>query len=267
VVKSTLPWRQLLMLAAGVLALASAGLIQNPIAALGLTMAGLALLVLMIRMDGSAPTSLLPRQTRNLRSAAGAGYLTIFLLEGGTSSWGVYGAAMIQAIYRVDPLISGYAVGGVAVGWTVTALSVQKLKAHRHSLAIRIGAGLVTAGLACVSVSMGRAPLLAVAAAAAVLGSGFGLSWSFMGARILDSLPSDERGLGAGAIPTVQMIGAAVGAAGASALGDLLGLGQGVNRASALHAGPLLFAAFIPVVAVGWFTANRLARLPLPASA
>jgi len=82
-----------------------------------------------------------------------------------------------------------------------------------------------------------------------------------MGTRILEGLPDEERGLGAGAIPTVQMIGAAVGAAGASALGDVLGLADGMTRLTALKAAPLLFAAFLPLSALGWISAHRLAGL------
>ena len=114
-------------------------------------------------------------------------------------------------------------------------------------------------GVLGLALSTGRTPLWTVAASAAVLGAGFGLSWSFMGRRILGSLAAEERGLGAGAIPTVQMIGAAVGAAGASALGDTLGLERGIGRASALHAAPYLFALFLPLAAMGWLAANRLA--------
>ena len=260
-VTGALPWRQLLMLATGVLAVASAGLIPNPTATVGLAIAGLALLILMIRVDADASVSMLPRRTRDLRSAAGAGYLTIFLLEGGTAGWGVYGAAMIQSIYGVNPLIAGYAVGGVAVGWTCSALAVANLHARWHSLFIRLGASGVLLGLVGIALTLGRAPLLGVAACAAIIGAGFGLCWSFMGTRILDGLPEEERGIGAGAIPTVQMIGAAVGAAGASALGDVLGLAEGMSRSSALRAAPILFAAFIPLSAAAWISAQRLALL------
>jgi len=255
------PWRQLLMLAVGVLALASAGLIRSPGATLGLAAVGLTLLIAMVRLDATATSSMLPRQTRNLRSAAGAGYLTIFLLEGGTAGWGVYGAAMIQSIYGVNPLIAGYAVGGVAVGWTCAALAMSNVGPDRHTLFIRVGAACVFLGLLAITCAIGRAPLLAVAASAALMGCGFGLSWSFMGTRILEGLPDEERGLGAGAIPTVQMIGAAVGAAGASALGDVLGLADGMTRLTALKAAPLLFAAFLPLSALGWISAHRLAGL------
>jgi hypothetical protein len=126
---------------------------------------------------------------------------------------------------------------------------------------IRIGASCIVLGVLSLAITTGRAPLLSVAASAALVGAGFGLAWSFMGRRILASLPEEERGLGAGAIPTVQMIGAAVGAAGASALGDLLGLAEGMTKTAAVHAAPYLFAMFLPMAVLGWLTANRLARL------
>jgi hypothetical protein len=215
----------------------------------------------MIRMDAAAPVAMLPRATRNLKSAAGAGYLTIFLLEGATAGWSVYGAALIQTLYRVNPLVAGYVVGCVAVGWTLAALFMPGLRDRWHGPFIRIGASCIVLGLVGLAFSTGRASILAVAAAAAVLGAGFGFSWSFMGRRILASLPERERGLGAAAIPTVQMIGAAVGAAGASALGDMLDLAHGVDARSGLHAAPYLFAVFLPVAAMGWLAANRLANL------
>jgi MFS family permease len=256
-----LPWRQLALLVLGVMAVASAGLIGHPWTAAGLTLGGMALLVAMIRLDATAPTAMLPRATRNLRSGAGAGYLTIFLLEGATAGWSVYGTALIQTLYAVNPLVAGYVVGCVAVGWTLAALPISGLAPPWHGPLIRGGAGLIVLGLLGMALTTGRAPLLAVAASAVVLGAGFGLSWSFMGRRILASLPEGERGLGAAAIPTVQMIGAAVGAAGASALGDGLGLAGGMSRAAALHAAPYLFAVFLPLAALGWLTADRLARL------
>ena len=96
----------------------------------------------MIRMDSrAAPSAMLPRATRDLRSAAGAGYLTIFLLEGATAGWGVYGAALVQALYGVNPLVGGYVVGCVAVGWTRRSASDRRAEAARwQGPLIRIGA-------------------------------------------------------------------------------------------------------------------------------
>jgi MFS family permease len=256
-----LPWRQLLVLAAGVLAIASAGLAKGPIPALVLTLTGLALLILMIRMDANAPAAMLPRQTRNLGSAAGAGYLTIFLLQAGTIGWSVYGAVFVQAIYGANPLVSGYVVSCEALGWTLAGLPVTGLGSRWHGLFIRLGAGCVVLGVIAIAVATGKAPLWAVAAASALIGIGFGLAWSFLSRRILASLPDEERSQGSSAIPTVQMIGSAAGAAGAGALADVLGLAAGVDRAGALRAAPFLFLAFLPLAVGGWFTAHRLARL------
>jgi MFS family permease len=259
---TALPWRQILVLATGVAAIASAGLIGGAVVAIVLMTGGLGLLLLALKIDATSPHPMLPRTTRNLATAAGAGYLTIFLLEGATAGWGVYGAALVQAIYRVTPLMAGYAVSGVAVGWTLAALPIAGLKERWHGLFIAVGGGLVPLGLLLAAMAMGRAPLIATWAAATVIGAGFGLAWSFMGRRILTSLPEQERGLGAGAIPTIQMIGAAAGAAAAGALGDLFGLGAGVRASSALQAAPWVIGAFVPVAVAGWLAAVRLARLP-----
>ena len=60
-------------------------------------------------------------------------------------------------------------------------------------------------------------------------------------------LSEAERPLGSSAVPTAQMIGGAVGAAGASALAGRLGLADGVDPATGPAAGLKLFGAMIPV--------------------
>jgi len=256
-----LPWRQLGVLAFGVLAIASAGLIGDKTFAIGLTASGLLLLLLMLRMDARMREPMLPRAAHRIGGAAAAGYAAIFFLECALTGWTVYGAAFVQALYGASPLVSGYVVSGVAIGWTLAAMPVAGLKARWHGLFIRIGASCILAGLAILALVIGRSPLPALAAATALMGAGFGLSWAFLNRRLLASLPESERAQGSSIVPTVQMIGAAVGAAGASALGDSFGLSQGLDKSAALRAASLMIAAFIPLAVVGWLAADRFARL------
>jgi hypothetical protein len=99
-----------------------------------------------------------------------------------------------------------------------------------------------------------------VIAGGAVVGAGFGLAWSLAARRMLVALPGEDRAVGASAIPTTQLIGGAVGAAAAGAIANLLGLAHAFTPARAAAAAPWLFAAFLPVAALGWLAALRLAR-------
>jgi hypothetical protein len=77
---------------------------------------------------------------------------------------------------------------------------------------------------------------------------------------VLGVLPDQDRAIGASAVPTVSLIGSAAGAAAAGAAANLLGLAHAFTPAKAAGLGPWVFAAFIPVAALGWLAALRLSR-------
>jgi MFS family permease len=262
------PFGPLALIAAGVLAIGVAGLLSGPLAAAGLILLGLGLLVLALRLDARARRPMLPRAALDLGSPAGAGYAAIFLLQAAVIAWSVYGPLLLQAVDGVSPLVSGYVVGGESVGWTLAALAVGGLGRAWPDRLIRLGPGLVVLGLILLGPSLAMGGPLASAAASVLIGAGFGLTWSFLNRKILASLSDGERALGSSAIPTVQMIGNAAGAAAASALGDLIGLGRAVSAAEGRALAPTLFAAFVPLALLGWTAANRTVALaPSPRTA
>ncbi len=252
------PWRQLAMVSLGVAAIGWAGFAGAVATALLLGAVGAGLLASMVVFDARCPHPMLPRATRDLSSIAGAGYLTIFLLQAASIGWSVYGAAFVQVVYGQGPLIAGYVVSLEALGWTLAALPVARIDDSRDGAFIRLGPVIVLAGLLGLGLAIGHGPLAVIGAASALLGAGFGLFWSFLNRRILASLPDRERALGSSAIPTIQMIGNAVGAAAAGTLGDQLGLGAGIGRAAALRHGPVMFFAFLPLAVGGAIAANRV---------
>jgi hypothetical protein len=88
-------------------------------------------------------------------------------------------------------------------------------------------------------------------------GAGFGLAWPFIVRRIVLLAPAGERGLAASAAPTVQRIGYAVGAAAAGIAANAVGLGDGATVAAAHAAAFWVFAAFLPLFAIGSLAALR----------
>lgn len=257
-----LAWRTLGVLAGAVLAIAAADVATGRLWPAALVVAGLILLALAGAINRSPTERLLPRDAGRPGTTAGAGYAMIFALEAATAVVGVYEAAVLQSVNHLSPLTAGYVIAMLALGWTVAAFLVAGQPDRRHGAFILTGASAIVAGMAVLAASIGSERLWLVVAGGAIIGAGFGLAWSFATRRILAALPDEDRAVGASAVPTAQLIGGAVGAAAAGAMANLLGLAQAFTPARALAVAPDLFAAFIPVAALGWLAALRLARAP-----
>jgi MFS family permease len=251
------PLAQLAPLSLGVVAIAAAGLVASPFLAAGLGAAGLALVALFLRMDLRAAASLLPRTSADPRGGVGAGLAMIFLLSVATASFTAYGPAIMQTLFGLSPIQAGYTLGAEAAAWTIVALVFASL--WRPSAKIRVGAVAVGLGVAALAYVMPRGPVAAIVGCAVLLGGGFGLNWAMLAERIVANAAPDEQSLAASSVPTTQMIGTAVGAAAAGAIANLIGFAGGIDRAKALAGGFWLFAAFVPVAALGMAAAWRLA--------
>jgi MFS family permease len=144
------------------------------------------------------------------------------------------------------------------VGWTAVAmlLSGRSEAAARHP--IRVGAVLVTLGLAALALAVPFAPLWVIAVAATVQGAGFGALWAMATSRIVSAAPESERALVSAAVPTTQLIGSAAGAAVTALIANAFHLDAGVTPERAATGGVLIFAAFVPLALAGIVAAWRL---------
>lgn len=254
-----LAWRTLSVLAAAILLIAAADIVGGRVASAVLLAVGAVVLCLAARVNVWPGERLLPPDAARPSSIAGAGYAMIFAMEVATVVITVYEAAILQSVYGVSPLVAGYAVAVTAVGWTAAALLVSGQPERRHGAFIIAGATVIVGGCIMMSLAIARWPFGSIVVAGAVIGVGFGLSWSLATGRILRALPEADRAIGSAAVPTTQLIGGAVGAAAAGAAANLLGLAQAFTPAHARAASPWLFGAFVPIAALGWLAAARLA--------
>jgi len=259
--RDPLPLHQISVLTTGILCIAAAGLVPDVAQAMLLGFSGLCLLVLFVRLDGRSLAPLLPRETGNPFSAPAAGYMMIFMLSAGTISFGVYGSAIMQALHGSSPLVAGYVIGAEALAWSLAALAVSGLRDKWHSSFIVLGATCIVAGVVGLATFMPNGSLADVVVCALFLGGGFGLCWAFVTRRLLGSVRMEERAVASSAVPAMQLIGGAAGSAGAGAIANFLGFAQGIDAATAASGSFWLFASFVPVVALGWLAAWRLARL------
>jgi MFS family permease len=258
------PYAQVLALTVSVVAIGAAGLWPTAGQAALSAVFGLAVFGLFLWLDHAASSRLLPRSASDPRSAAGAGLLMIFCLQASTVAFSVYGSALLQTLHHARPILAGYILGGSALAWTAAALGVAGRRADR--LFIRLGSAIIfltLLGLAAVT-PHGGLPLIALFAMAQ--GGGFGLAWSFTASRVVANTPEAERAFASSSMPTAQLIGAAVGAAAAGAIANLLGFGQGITPARASLAGFWLFASFAPLALVGCLAAWRLTSVGVSAT-
>lgn len=253
------PAFQLAVLGGSVAALGSASLVEDTVLAVSLVLASAIGFVALLAIDRAARVRLLPRDAGNLGTAAGQGYFVIFAAEAAAIGFSVYGAVFLQAIHGLSPLVAGFAVGMIAMGWTITSLIVARWPA-REALWLRLGLLTVLAGTLFGSWAVPRADAITAAVSMFVLGSGFGLSWAFLAKAIIASLGDDERDAGSTAVPTAQLIGGAFGSAGAGAAAASLGFRDGVDPALAVSDGPWVFLIFVPFALAAVFAVHRLAR-------
>jgi MFS family permease len=256
----SMAWRTLATLTASVGLIAAANVTRSVVASWAFLLAGAAVFLAALRVNQSPGEGLLPRDAARPWTTSGAGYAMIFALEVGTVGLNVYQAAILQSVYGVSALIAGYVVCAMAMGWTAAAFLVSGAPKRRHSSLIVTGAVVVLAGYVALTATIARAPLGAVAVSGLAVGAGFGLAWSLLTQRIVSALPVADRTLGASAIPTTQLMGGALGAAGAGALANMLGLSRDFTAHQAMVSAPILFGAFLPFIALGVIAALRVAR-------
>ncbi len=259
-------WRQLGLIAVGVTLIALADLAGDFARMAGLTGLGVAAFVAALWLDGRSDVQLLPRGSGDLRTAHGAGYATMFLVNTAAMGLPVYGPAVLQTLRGLSALAAGYVVGAEALLWTAAALPVAGLAGAWPGRLIRCGVAMVLVGLAICAVVFNDSNLIWVVSAAGLIGAGFGLSWSFVSQSILGDLAGDERTLGGAGIATVRLTGAAAGSAMAAAVANLAGFADGFSDQAARTAGVWVFAAALPVAGLACITAWRLGSLRLNAT-
>ncbi len=261
------PAAQLALLTLAVALVAVSGVLGHPLIGALTAVAGLALLAATLRLDARLPDRLLPHRAADLSTAPALGYAAILCLSAGAIGFSVYGSALLQTRLGLGPLAAGYVVASESIGWTVTALWIARTPPQGRPAMIRLGAALVALGLAGCALTGSRTGLWPIAACGLVMGGGFGLCWSFVSQRILGGLPEADGAVGSAAIPMMQILGNAVGAALAGVVANLLGFARGFDPVTANHAAPLLFGGFVPVAGLGVWAAWRLAGLRSPRDA
>lgn len=257
---SRLPVRTMLLLAAGIGCIASAGVAESLVLAALLVGAGFALLLVTLVADRSGPNRLLPLRAADPAFPLGAAWLAYFATTAAGVAFSLYAPAMLQFSFRLNGLEAGYVVAIEALAWTAASLTVAGAGEVWRSRLIVLGPASILVGATGLTLLMPGPSLAAIAVAGALLGAGYGLSYSFISQRVIGSFGETERARGSSAIGAVRNAGGALGAALAGIAANAAGFGRGIEPA---NLAPIAWGAFgiaIPFALAGLVAAVRLAR-------
>ncbi|MGD9511070.1 MAG: MFS transporter [Geminicoccaceae bacterium] len=255
--QGALPAGRMALLTVAALAIAQAGVTGGAASALALVAAGLALLWLAARLDRRAGERMLPAGLLSIGRPLGAGLLAVFALSVATTGFWAYGPLLLETLFGVAPLVSGYLLAAEALAWSAATMAIAAVPVSAGTLLIRIGTAMVSAGAAGLAIAVPAGSLAGIVACLLLQGCGMGLCWPAIVQRTVRCAEAAEATLAAAAPGTVQRIGFAVGAAATGIAANLAGLADGVSPAAARAASFWVFAAFIPVLAMALAAAWR----------
>ncbi len=265
-VSTAIPWRRIGLVSAGILLVLVAGIHPMPLVAVVLVGAGFALLAAVLWIDGRSPDRLLPVRPLAWRSGWGPGFLMVLILSTATVSFTVYGPLLMEALYGLTPFQAGLMIAVESISWTLAAIVFVNAGPRLEPWLIRIGSLAIFGGIVGFAIVMPSGPARDLIPWAVLQGAGFGMAWAFIVRRIVTSVADADRERAASAAPTLQMVGYAVGAALSGIVANAVGLGAGLTPDALDRAALWIFAAFLPLAALGCLAAWKLAATRVAAS-
>lgn len=256
------PFEVLLCLAASVILIATAGIVSKPLHSSLLLLAGLAGIALVFVLDSRRPLSrLFPSRPFDWRSPVGTGLSMIAAFSIATVSFGLYAPLILTKLHGVPLITTGYIIASESISWSVLSILVANAPPHRERSIIILGALMIAGGVAGFAYAVPQGSMPLILASAILQGGGFGIAWPFVTRMIVAAAAQDERTIASSAVPTMQRLGYAVGAAIAGIIANSAGFAHGFTAETAAGAASWLFIAFLPLAALGcvagWKTARR----------
>jgi len=260
------PTLQICLVLSGILAVSFAGTTENDGLRGLLVAAGLLLATAFIVTERMSSTRLLPRQSTWLSHVLSRTYLVMFLMIVVLNS-DIYIPYFLQTLHGTTPLIAGYVVALVALGWTAAGLGTASLTGRRALVSILVGTVLGFASTMTLALVVARIDLdgsLIVLAATSILlfgmGAGVGFCWAHLVSLILTEADEPEADKASASINLVQSLAAAFGAAAAGVISNGSGLVEPGGTEGALSASFNLYTLMSLPAAAAFLVALTLFR-------
>lgn len=224
------PFLQIVLLLGAVLLFGFAGTSEWKGVRIALIVASLAAIAAMAALEKRGRKRLLPAAAMVPGRPISRVYLTMFGLTLVLVS-DIYVPYFLQTLHGVTPLVSGYLVALVAAGWTAAAFFSGSLTGRWVNIAIVTGCLLEAVATASLAILLARenpgggiAILVPAAIALFLMGCGVGLGWAHLVAKVLKLADAGEQDKASSAIPMLNSLGGAFGAAIAGVIVNSTGL-------------------------------------------
>ena len=258
-----IPVARLALVAGAILTISFAGVAASTAFAVALALSGCLCLGLFVVRDSTAGrTRLLPSHATDLDHPVGCGIAMTFTLSLSMMSFLVYGPILLIRLYELTPLQAGLVVVTESLGWGAGAFFLSGLAPAQEGRLIRIGSGLLLAGLAAQAWFVPCGPLWLIVASAFFGTAGFGMMWGYIIKLVVAHAGPEDRDRAGSLLPSAQQTGFALGAALSGIIANALGFEQMTRIEEYRTAAFWLFAGFVPPALLGnliaWRFGNRI---------
>lgn len=231
---------------------------------IALAVCALIVLVAAIVWERRSATPIFPRDMFRPSTPLGAGVSYFFFVSLGTVATGVYGPYFLQLLHGVPPLVAGYTVTVQSLCWTAAAILFSGLAQGRARIAIVVGPILTGIGCLGTLLFLPQGPLPLAIASIGLLGFGIGTAWGHVAKRVFDAAGEADRDRVGSAMPTMQALGLAFGAAAVGVVGDRVGLSGTPDTAVIEAAARWTYLALLPAIGLAILGALATVLRPIP---
>jgi MFS family permease len=246
-VEEKVPLVQIGLILTAILAISFAGTSESHIWRVLLVIGGVITIALLLWQERRSMSRLFPAQATWLSHPLAKVYLVMFLVIVSLNA-DIYAPYFLQTLHGVSPLVAGYLVALVALGWTFAGLGTASFTGRRALASIAAGAIVCSASTFAIGLVVSQdnsgGNLVIVALLSTMLfgiGTGVGMGWAHLVSMVLTQSDSAEADKASASINLIQSLGAAFGAAIAGVIANSTGLVSPGGVAGAITAGFWLY--------------------------
>jgi predicted MFS family arabinose efflux permease len=258
---SRVPGARIALICLAIAIMSWASLVEFALFKAGLIVLAMISLALMLQLNRSASTALLPRDSFLWGSPTGVGLWLALLLSVSYSPLQIFMPIFLQRLHGFAPLTAGFMVATASLAWTAASVATAGASAKWIDRLMLSGPTVMALSLALMSLLMANSPALLLIAVIALLGAGIGQCWPFVADRIMDGAKPGDETVAASSVATVQQMGFALGAAMAGVVGNASGLSSTIVSGGMARAAFWVPASFVLPAILALLMGLRLVHL------
>jgi MFS family permease len=262
----TVPLVQIGLVLGAILAISFASSADTEILRAVLLVAALAAMAALLYKERRSSARLFPAQATWMSHPLAKTYLVMFLIIVALNS-DIYAPYFLQTLHGIAPLLAGYIVALVALGWTAAGLATASFTGRNALMSIVAGAALCSASTMVLGLVISKdntaghvAPVVAISMLLFGMGAGIGLGWAHLISLVLTRSDEAEADKASASVNLIQSLGAAFGAAAAGVVANSAGLVMPGGVPGAMQAGLWLYLSMGAFGIVGLLVAIPLLR-------